>query len=119
MKIKLKKISIDPEICKQFSNKILETEMEPMGFDEYLGEFNVEIEEKTKLFSDDVEILLVCSGKLVQCGREKQFNNDTPPEFILNERYINNMNIKCYINGEEVELNDNEIYKGIEKLITK
>lgn len=118
MRIKLKEISIDTEICKQISEKIIDTEMESMGLDEYIGEFNVEVEEKSKLFSEDVEILIVCSGNLIQRGREKKFNNDTPPEFILYERYINNMDIRCYANGEEVEFNDNEFFKIIERKVT-
>lgn len=119
MKIKLKKIYIDTEICKQFADKIIDTEVEPIGFDEYIGEFNVEIEEKVKLFNEDIEIMIICSGKLVQIGRENKFNNDTPAEFIQYGIYINNMDINCYANGEEVEFNNDEFYKKIETTINK
>ena len=119
MKIKLKEIEIDTSVAREIASKIVETEMESMGDDEYIGEFNIEIEERGTILKGEVEILVGCSGKLIQRGKIKQFSFDTPPEFVLNEQYINNMDLRCYVDGEEIEFNCNEIAKQIEKYTNK
>ena len=119
MEAKIKTIWIDLDIASQFAEWIEDTEMEPMGGNEYVGEFEIEVENTTIMCGHKFPILVTCSGKLVQSGKTEQTDRDTPPEFILWGQYINNIEIKCYLEGEEVEFNSDEIQKKIEKIITK
>lgn len=119
MDIKLKEIWINPNIARELSNLIEDTELDNMGMDEYIGEFNIEIEDYIDFLNRPAEILLVCQGKLVKNGYIKQFNLYTPPEFVQKGQYINNITIKCFINGEEVAANYDEIINKIGKIIDK
>ena len=119
MKSEIKKIWIDPDIASQFAEWIEDTEMEPMGRNEYVGEFEVEIENTTIMCGHKFPILVTCSGKLVQSGKFYSHWYDCPPEFDLKGQYINNIDFHCFIDGQEVEFNCNEIQKKIEKIITK
>lgn len=119
MEAKIKTIWIDPAIAKELAGKIEETEVKPMGGDEYIGDFDFDIEKTINLFGHTFEMLISCYGKLCQNGRSYSCWYDCPPEFDLYGQYINNIDFHCFLDGEEVEFNSEEIVEIINKIITK
>ena len=119
MEAKIKTIWIDPAIAKELAEKISDIEVRPMGGDEYIGDFDFDIEKTINLFGHTFEMLIACFGKLCVNGKTYSHWYDCPPEFDLISQYLNNIDFNCFIDGEEVEFNSEEIQEKIEKIITK
>lgn len=96
---------------------ILECDCEPCGNNEYVSEFDVEFETP----ASDIGAIVICaSGKYIVSGRSQR-HGDEQEYFQMTGRWMNNIDVTGYLNGEEIEIlvNGLDIAKEIERQINE
>lgn len=119
MKIKLKSIELPAsEIGAILADKIKAIEVEePDASDGYFSQ-SFEVEHSVIIpdfFDSSIELLVSMTGRLFGNVKSSKMGDEPDWQEISSRNF--DAKIDCYLNGETIGLNDDEIYGIVEKLV--